>query len=678
MNTKKATKRALLTSVMALVMCVVMLVGTTFAWFTDTASTGVNKIVSGNLKVDIIGADSDSHIETLNFTKKTDSGVTTDAGATILWEPGCRYLTEGFRIANKGNLALKWKAQVNTGTTAANEGNFDLLDVIDFYLVTKAADGTKTETALDEFTGNLKKTETSEVYYIKGVMQTTAGNDYQNLTLDGITITVYATQDTVENDSYGPEYDRNAEYPIDTWNGDIANAEELAAATDNTNKVVTVDSGKLLAALVRAVNGGTSYADYTIKLTKNIDLKGNEWTPIGTKGTSNVFKGTFDGNGRTIKNLKISSGDCVAFFGAVENATVKNLTVEGNVNGKNAAGIVARVVGGATIENCVNRATINASDKAAGIVMYAQGGSSSDQYGPLSSDCVIKNCKNYGAVNANNIAAGGIYGWSSDESGKLKITDCENNGVVTATNTAQAGGIAGNCRVITVENCANNGTVTSAANAGGIVGKNDTKASTITSCKNTATVVGAEYKTGGIAGTFIGEIKNSSTTGNDVLVGTLGTTTIKNVNTIEMAAKTKIKISAFEGNISLKNVEIDVVNGFVGTGNYEINLSNASVATLTLTGGKDAYGNYMLGNRTVLTRDDETSTIGAIVVNGQCKDATSFMYIYLNGICNNVVNHMTTADGTKGANICTFETGTINNGVVDPLEGEKTKVEYTA
>ena len=209
-NNQKATKRALLTSVMALVMCVVMLVGTTFAWFTDTASTGVNKIVSGNLKVDIIGADSDSHIETLNFTK-AGTVVGTDAAAAILWEPGCRYLTEGFRIANKGNLALKWKAVVNKGTTAVNEGNFDLLDVIDFYLVTKAANGTETETALDEFTGNLKKTETSDVYYIKGVMQTTAGNDYQGLTLNGITITVYATQDTVENDSFNNQYDAGAE-----------------------------------------------------------------------------------------------------------------------------------------------------------------------------------------------------------------------------------------------------------------------------------------------------------------------------------------------------------------------------------------------------------------------------------------------------------------------------------
>ena len=205
-NNKKATKRALLTSVMALAMCVVMLVGTTFAWFTDTASTGVNKIVAGNLKVDIIGENSENHVSMLNFTKAAGA-----EGEELFWEPGCRYVTEGFRIANKGNLALKWKAQVNKGTTAANEGNFNLLDVIDFYLVTKAADGTETETPLDEFTGNLTAGVKSNVYYIKGVMRTTAGNDYQGLTLNGITITVYATQDTVENDSFNNQYDAGAE-----------------------------------------------------------------------------------------------------------------------------------------------------------------------------------------------------------------------------------------------------------------------------------------------------------------------------------------------------------------------------------------------------------------------------------------------------------------------------------
>ena len=233
MTSSKSTKRALISSTLAILMCVAMLIGTTFAWFTDTASTGVNKIVSGNLKVDIIGADSDSHIEKLNFTKAATTDA--EAGAEILWEPGCRYLTEGFRIANKGNLALKWKAQVNTGTTAANEGNFDLLDVIDFYLVTKAADGTETETALDEFTGNLKKTETSDVYYIKGVMQTTAGNDYQGLTLDGISITVVATQDTVESDSFDNQYDKDAEYPILVTTGD-----ELQAIVSNATAPVNI------------------------------------------------------------------------------------------------------------------------------------------------------------------------------------------------------------------------------------------------------------------------------------------------------------------------------------------------------------------------------------------------------------------------------------------------------
>ena len=231
-NNQKATKRALLTSVMALVMCVVMLVGTTFAWFTDTASTGVNKIQAGNLKVDIIGEDSDAHIEKLDFTKAAVTDA--EAGAEILWEPGCRYLTQGFRIANKGNLALKWKAVVNKGITAENPGKFDLLDVINFYLVTGTGEK-QTETPLNEFTGNLKKTETSDVYYIKGVMQRTAGNDYQGLTLDGISITVVATQDTVENDSFNNQYDKDAEYPISVTSGD-----ELQAIVSNATAPVNI------------------------------------------------------------------------------------------------------------------------------------------------------------------------------------------------------------------------------------------------------------------------------------------------------------------------------------------------------------------------------------------------------------------------------------------------------
>ncbi len=204
----KSKKSALLLSFTSLLLCFAMLAGSTFAWFTDTATTGVNKIVAGNLKVDIIGATDENHVEKLEFTK---AGGATEAEAQIFWEPGCRYLTQGFRIANKGNLALKWKAQVNKGTTAANEGGYDLLDVIDFYLVT-SEDVNDMGTVLADFSGALKKTETSEVYYIKGVMKKEANNNYQGLTLDGITITVYATQDTVEYDSFDNQYDKYATY----------------------------------------------------------------------------------------------------------------------------------------------------------------------------------------------------------------------------------------------------------------------------------------------------------------------------------------------------------------------------------------------------------------------------------------------------------------------------------
>ena len=317
MTSSKSTKRALVSSALAILMCVAMLIGTTFAWFTDTASTGVNKIVSGNLKVDIIGADSEDHVEKLNFTK----AATTDeeAGAEILWEPGCRYLTEGFRIANKGNLALKWKAQVNKGATEANEGNFDLLDVIDFYLVTKAADGTETATALDEFTGNLKKTETSEVYYIKGVMQTTAGNDYQGLTLDGITITVVATQWTYEKDSKDDQYDKFAEYDDVTTTqipaGDVATvnnavkdaiaaAKKVDSATGKTtptqivlpaNTTVSIDSG-----VATPAQGHTS----------DIKITGDKTTTVKLQNTNPGSEGSLsyqDGANLTFQGITIDA-----------------------------------------------------------------------------------------------------------------------------------------------------------------------------------------------------------------------------------------------------------------------------------------------------------------------------------------------------------------------------------
>ena len=215
MNNKRATKRALLTSVMALVMCVVMLVGTTFAWFTDTASTGVNKIQAGNLDIELQMKEGDNWVpaEGKTLTFKTKDNRATDK---ILWEPGCRYELPELRIVNKGNLALKYKVTVN-GVT----GDAKLLEAIDFTAKMGADDGI----ALDNLKGAILPSgaatasagevvgETAPIT-IKGVMKTTAGNEYQGLSIDGIGITVVATQYTYEKDSIDDQYDKDADATI--------------------------------------------------------------------------------------------------------------------------------------------------------------------------------------------------------------------------------------------------------------------------------------------------------------------------------------------------------------------------------------------------------------------------------------------------------------------------------
>ena len=309
MNESTKTKKALRGSLFALFLCIALLIGTTFAWFTDTASTGVNKIQSGNLKVDIIGETSNDHVEKLNFTKAAGA-----ESEQILWEPGCRYLTEGFRIANKGNLALKWKVKVNKGTTDDNKGNYDLLDVIDFYLVTKAVDGTETETSLDEFAGNLKKTETSGVYYIKGVMQTTAGNEYQGLTLDGITITVYATQDTVESDSFDNQYDAKATSADELKDalkigGDINVSKDIyTSGDDNAAARMTISKPTTLnldAKIISPDNMGNNNTNFTAVI---VDAD----TTINATKDGGIDTGVNGGYGINVRNgatLTINGGD---------------------------------------------------------------------------------------------------------------------------------------------------------------------------------------------------------------------------------------------------------------------------------------------------------------------------------------------------------------------------------
>ena len=246
---KNNTKRSLLASVFALVLCVAMLVGATFAWFTDTASTGVNKIQAGNLDIKVEYAKEKMNDDGTLAGELTDwapiDNATNVFDPNALWEPGrTEYVV--FRITNNGNLALKYKLSLETlaqkpGTNKANE-QFYLAD----YLCASAkvnpneiGSGVSTLGAFMTKLNDLGVAGVQNVldpeYHpltdatVNGTllpgktncvpmaiwMPTTVGNEANAISPDKAAtidfgINVVAAQDTVENDSFGNEYDASA------------------------------------------------------------------------------------------------------------------------------------------------------------------------------------------------------------------------------------------------------------------------------------------------------------------------------------------------------------------------------------------------------------------------------------------------------------------------------------
>ena len=219
----KSKKSALLMSFTSLLLCFAMLAGSTFAWFTDTATTGVNKIQAGTLDVGLEMATEWNENGTVktwaNAEGKTLTFKTADnrAANEIFWEPNCTYELPELRVVNKGNLALKYKVEI-TGI----QGDAKLNEVID-WTVTDDAD----DEAIIPATGTtpaqykLLEENAAHILTIKGEMDKNAGNEYQNLTIDGIGITVVATQYTYESDSISDRYDANADYTIQVNKGNI-------------------------------------------------------------------------------------------------------------------------------------------------------------------------------------------------------------------------------------------------------------------------------------------------------------------------------------------------------------------------------------------------------------------------------------------------------------------------
>ena len=239
MNTKKATKRALLTSVMALVMCVVMLVGTTFAWFTDTASTGVNKIQAGNLDVQLLMRNASGAYENIGDSHDVIFGgenslVAQNNNQNTLWEPGKTQVAY-LAVRNAGNLALKYNIILNVkdeGLIGALDyaivpqsklsgENQTCTDTIASWVDAKERTGAEsgkltagTFTAapngcLDEIAHDKTKTNETEYFALVVHMDENAGNTYMNKSVT-IDMKVVATQAAAESDSFDNTYDAGA------------------------------------------------------------------------------------------------------------------------------------------------------------------------------------------------------------------------------------------------------------------------------------------------------------------------------------------------------------------------------------------------------------------------------------------------------------------------------------
>ena len=306
--TSKSTKRALISSTLAILMCVAMLIGTTFAWFTDTASTAVNKIQAGNLDVKLMYS-----TDMVTWKEATDQTKLFEDSA--LWEPGYTQVVY-LKVVNAGNLALKYEAGFSKNYTS-NRGknvNGDWYRVDNYLKIGIAETETKFENreavwsaiAATEKTLSkdfmltdgwitLKAGESSKPFAMAIYMPTSVGNEanasrLRPSSVSGLGIEVRATQATVESDSFGTDYDANAatvlkrvEYTDGehTVTGNIqANGTSGAIHGTGTAKI-TVDATTVY---------GTYVSDYAMAVfasgRSEITIKGGEFANQAPAGSA--------------------------------------------------------------------------------------------------------------------------------------------------------------------------------------------------------------------------------------------------------------------------------------------------------------------------------------------------------------------------------------------------------
>ena len=250
------TKKALLSSVLSLVLCFTMLIGTTFAWFTDSVTSANNIIKSGNLDVEL-----EYSTDLTNWSKVTDTTNVFKDGA--LWEPGYTEVVY-LRVSNLGSLALKYDLGVNIvsetkGTNVAGE-EFQLSDYIQFGVKedvqAKYADRASAVKAVESSSvvlnqgytkkGSIEAGGAAKVVAMVVYMPETVGNEANHI--EGkqpeiqLGVNLFATQFTAEEDSFDNTYDKNAVY----YDVRVTTVEELYQAVAEAKKdmVIAID-GKL-------------------------------------------------------------------------------------------------------------------------------------------------------------------------------------------------------------------------------------------------------------------------------------------------------------------------------------------------------------------------------------------------------------------------------------------------
>ncbi len=336
MTKKNTTKGALLVSILSLMLCVSMLVGSTFAWFTDSAKTNVNTIQSGTLDIAFMmkegGAWVTAEGRTLNFVKDANA----PQGEEILWEPGATYALPELKLVNAGKLALKFKLLIN-GVT----GDLELADVLDVMISVNGGTaynaGTLSALMADPdgaAYGTLTAGNETAVYTIALHMQEDAGNNYQGLKLEGMSFTAYATQLASEYDSYGKDYDATADYVAKFTSGTHTVSQDFFASTPNAVALLVEGEGTNVTFVDGFVNGGKGGDNVAVRVNKGatLTIKGGNFTVGGDAnglGNSTIYAdgGTINIEGGFFQSEKAYNGKYYVLN--IKNSVASSIVVTG-------------------------------------------------------------------------------------------------------------------------------------------------------------------------------------------------------------------------------------------------------------------------------------------------------------------------------------------------------------